>query len=73
MDEEEFNIDQREKAVWLVKIPSFLAERWQNVQDAGVELGRIRIYNENQMTISVPEFGESEYPVPKSYNLVLLC
>ncbi|KAJ3261404.1 hypothetical protein HK103_006012 [Boothiomyces macroporosus] len=70
MDEEEFNIDQREKAVWLVKIPSFLAERWQNVQDAGVELGRIRIYNENQMTISVPEFGEGDYPVPKSYNLI---
>ncbi|KAJ3276181.1 hypothetical protein HDV01_005629 [Terramyces sp. JEL0728] len=70
MDEEEFNIDQRDRKVWLVKIPSFLADRWQQVQDSGVELGRIRIYNENQMTISVPEFGESEIPVPKSYNLV---
>ncbi|GBE88062.1 Transcription initiation factor IIF subunit beta [Sparassis crispa] len=32
--------------VWVVKIPKFLLERWSNIDEEGIELATIRVYNE---------------------------
>ncbi len=39
------NTDAIDKKVWLVKVPRFVAEKWAEIQEEGVELGRVRIYN----------------------------
>jgi len=45
-EEEYLNIDNVNKKVWLVKVPTFIAERWNAINEEGVDLGRIRIFNE---------------------------
>ena len=42
----ELDLGNMETKVWLVKIPKFLAAKWNNLDSDGVELGNVRIYNE---------------------------
>ena len=46
-NEEELEISPRMGAghVWAMKIPKFLLERWERVQEAGVELGTLVVDN----------------------------
>ena len=39
------NTDAIDKKVWLVKVPKFVADKWAEIHEEGVELGRVRIYN----------------------------
>jgi transcription initiation factor TFIIF subunit beta len=79
-DEYYFSIDNHEVKAWLVKIPKFLQEKWANIHEPGVELGRLRIYRNQardaagnlvpKVTFHVPEeLQEGEIPIPKNYNL----
>ncbi|OCF31607.1 hypothetical protein I316_06806 [Kwoniella heveanensis BCC8398] len=47
VEEEELAISERKNtsSVWAVKIPRFLLERWEMVEEAGVELGKLVIDN----------------------------
>jgi transcription initiation factor TFIIF subunit beta len=31
-------------SIWLVKVPTFVAEKWNGIDKEGVELGKLRIY-----------------------------
>ncbi|WVF67388.1 hypothetical protein IAT40_002144 [Kwoniella sp. CBS 6097] len=47
VEEEELAVSDRKdtSSVWAVKIPRFLLERWEMVEEAGVELGKLVIDN----------------------------
>lgn len=44
--DEELDLERAEQKVWLVKVPRFLMEKWSAVQEEGVILGRVRVYDE---------------------------
>ncbi|KAJ2997718.1 hypothetical protein HDV02_005188 [Globomyces sp. JEL0801] len=78
-DEDPIGIESKDTKVWLVKIPKFLADKWSSVQERGVELGKMRIYNNtsvdqksgSKVTVYVPTNPLDPIPVPKNYNLTL--
>ncbi|PVV05440.1 hypothetical protein BB560_000038 [Smittium megazygosporum] len=77
MDEEvdELNINELDTRVWLVKVPEFLATRWNQISESGVELGKLRIYNtpdENDRAITLLVNSESGENIPTEYNLNLI-
>jgi transcription initiation factor TFIIF subunit beta len=41
---EPISVENMDRKLWLVKIPRFVAEKWGNVQESGIELGKVRIY-----------------------------
>ncbi|KAL1931004.1 hypothetical protein VTP01DRAFT_10141 [Rhizomucor pusillus] len=45
-EDEDLKLDNADTKVWLVKLPAFLAERWNQIDEDDVDLGYIRIYNE---------------------------
>ncbi|KAJ3371210.1 General transcription factor IIF subunit 2, partial [Kappamyces sp. JEL0680] len=45
---EDLDVAAAETKTWLVKIPSFIAEKWKEIPEAGVELGKMRIYKNNR-------------------------
>ncbi|PVU90070.1 hypothetical protein BB561_005037 [Smittium simulii] len=75
MDDEvdELNIAELDTRVWLVKVPEFLAKKWREQKDSGIELGKIRIYNtpdEQGKNISLLlEDDNSNKNLPKEYHL----
>ena len=69
--DDEFFIDKQDTKVWLVKVPTFVAEKWQEASEAnpGTELGSVRIYDNTQnVTLTIPEV-EWAAELPKKYNL----
>jgi transcription initiation factor TFIIF subunit beta len=80
-DKETFGIENQDVKAWLVKIPSFLSEKWRRIEEPGFELGRLRIYKKQttgfggnlnaKVTLHAIdyEFDEDEAPIPKNYNL----
>jgi transcription initiation factor TFIIF subunit beta len=77
-----FGIENKDLKTWLVKIPTFVAERWNSVQEPGVELGVLRIYKnqipdpskpgsfKSKVTLHV-ENDAVQMPIPKNYNLTI--
>jgi transcription initiation factor TFIIF subunit beta len=81
-DEQYFDIENQDNKVWLVKIPTFVAERWSSITEPGVELGSLRIYKQGipnptkqgellqkiKLHIGNPD---NEIPIPQNYNLTI--
>ncbi|WVQ81721.1 hypothetical protein IAT38_003846 [Cryptococcus sp. DSM 104549] len=66
-DEENLAISDRKdtSSVWAVKIPKFLLERWEKVQEGGIELGRLVVDNSTTppkitLRLTDPEDGNDE-------------
>ncbi|KAJ3303714.1 hypothetical protein HDV03_003587 [Kappamyces sp. JEL0829] len=80
---EDLDVAAAETKTWLVKIPSFIAEKWKEIPEAGVELGKMRIYKNNRpgkktpmIKMVLPEIateisGEQEIPIPRNYNITI--
>ncbi|SCV74477.1 BQ2448_8116 [Microbotryum intermedium] len=45
-EEDDLDLKQSQRSVWLCKVPKFLLEKWEQVQQEGVVLGRVRVYDE---------------------------
>ncbi|KAJ3281499.1 hypothetical protein HK104_011424 [Borealophlyctis nickersoniae] len=68
------NVDQK---IWLVKVPTFVAEKWSTMEE-GVDLGRLRIYNSRsfdsygnpqmQASLHIPDAEWAE-ELPKNYKI----
>ncbi|KAJ2162452.1 hypothetical protein GGF46_000693 [Coemansia sp. RSA 552] len=59
--------------VWLVKVPGFLAEKWKRPRDAGVQLGKMRIYDRadksgSNISILLNDTEENK-DIPKEYRM----
>ncbi|KAJ3059024.1 hypothetical protein HK102_010198, partial [Quaeritorhiza haematococci] len=77
-DGSELGMQNLERKVWLVKVPKFVAEKWNEMEGEGEELGRVRIYNtttkgiggkvEPKITLHIPDAPWSQ-DIPRNYNL----
>ncbi|KAI8459722.1 transcription initiation factor IIF, beta subunit [Phakopsora pachyrhizi] len=76
--DEDLDLEQMDARTWLVKVPKFLSERWQQhaqIGGAGVELARMRVHNEGSnpksgrkieiILTEVPELPD----IPTNYTL----
>ncbi|KAJ2713435.1 hypothetical protein H4R19_002257 [Coemansia spiralis] len=76
IDEEDIgdvNLDELGSKVWLVKVPTFLAERWKQAREDGVQLGKMRIYDKpdksgSNISIILNE-AEDYQGIPKEYRM----
>lgn len=76
--DEHFDIDQgKDRRVWLVKVPKFLLEKWQNVKSNNEELGRLRVYKkpmpngEERIVMLLPPNKEGDEPIPTEYFMTI--
>ncbi|KAJ1667805.1 hypothetical protein IW140_001358 [Coemansia sp. RSA 1813] len=69
----EVNMDKLDSKVWLVKVPQFLADKWKQQDSDGVQIGKIRIYDEPDKSgsrIAIMLQDSPEYSdVPKMYRM----
>ncbi|KAJ1798081.1 hypothetical protein LPJ59_002731 [Coemansia sp. RSA 2399] len=69
----EVNMDKLDSKVWLVKVPQFLADKWKEQDSDGVQIGKIRIYDEPDKSgsrIAIMLQDSPEYTdVPKTYRM----
>ncbi|KAI9504280.1 transcription initiation factor IIF, beta subunit-domain-containing protein [Coemansia spiralis] len=67
------NMDKLESKVWLVKVPQFLADKWKKQESDGIQIGKIRIYDEPDKSgsrIAIVLQDSPEYnDVPKKYRM----
>ncbi|KAI8877642.1 transcription initiation factor IIF, beta subunit [Backusella circina FSU 941] len=76
-DAEDLKLDDLETKVWLVKIPKFLADKWNNIDQENVNLGSVRIYSQqppnrsSAISLILPD-GEATESVPGEYNISIL-
>ena len=84
---DDLGLDKSQTKVWLVKIPKFVSEKWSNITETGVELGKIRIYKKQVkdhrrrdqgvplVKLVLPDIDIQEDdelpPIPKNYNLTI--
>ncbi|KAJ2493508.1 hypothetical protein IWW37_000597 [Coemansia sp. RSA 2050] len=74
-DDDIGDVDMNElgSKVWLVKVPTFLAEKWKRPRQDGVQVGKIRIYDRpdqsgNNIAILLNE-SEDYHDIPKRYRM----
>ncbi|KAI8922872.1 transcription initiation factor IIF, beta subunit-domain-containing protein [Entophlyctis helioformis] len=70
-EDTEFKVDAHTTRVWLVKVPKFLADKWNDVgaRNPGSQLGTLKVNKAmSKATLHVPETPWSA-TVPKNYNL----
>ncbi|KAJ2519519.1 hypothetical protein H4217_002624, partial [Coemansia sp. RSA 1939] len=69
----EVNMDKLDSKVWLVKVPQFLADKWKQQKSDGVQIGKIRIYDEPDKSgsrIAIMLQDSPEYSdIPKMYRM----
>ncbi|KAJ2541902.1 hypothetical protein EV175_006104, partial [Coemansia sp. RSA 1933] len=69
----EVNMDKLDSKVWLVKVPQFLADKWKQQDSDGVQIGKIRIYDEPDKSgsrIAIMLQDSPEYSdIPKTYRM----
>ncbi|RKP36064.1 transcription initiation factor IIF, beta subunit, partial [Dimargaris cristalligena] len=72
-DVEELDMDNLDTKIWLVKIPKFLAEKWTQASDTSVDLGKVRIYDQDDAAGQRLAILLSDTPqnadIPKEYTL----
>lgn len=67
----------KDRRVWLVKVPKFLLEKWQNVKSNNEELGRLRVYNkplpngQERIVLLLPPTKAGETPIPVEYSMTI--
>ncbi|KAJ2497419.1 hypothetical protein GGH96_005133 [Coemansia sp. RSA 1972] len=69
----EVNMDELGSKVWLVKVPAFLAEKWKQTHEDGVQLGKMRIYERpdssgSNISVLVNDTPENK-DIPKEYRM----
>ncbi|KAJ2482740.1 hypothetical protein IWW56_000913 [Coemansia sp. RSA 2131] len=69
----EVNMDELGSKVWLVKVPAFLAEKWKQTREDGVQLGKMRIYERpdasgSNISVLVNDTDENK-DIPKEYRM----
>ncbi|KAJ2826990.1 hypothetical protein IWW50_002102 [Coemansia erecta] len=69
----EVNMDELGSKVWLVKVPAFLAEKWKQQREDGVQLGKMRIYDQadksgSNISVLVNDTEENK-DIPKEYRM----
>ncbi|KAJ2634331.1 hypothetical protein IW137_004432, partial [Coemansia sp. RSA 1287] len=69
----EVNMDELGNKVWLVKVPAFLAEKWKQTHEDGVQLGKMRIYERpdssgSNISVLVNDTAENK-DIPKEYRM----
>ncbi|GAA5816495.1 hypothetical protein MFLAVUS_010024 [Mucor flavus] len=75
-DAEDLKLDDVDTKVWLVKVPSFLANKWKDIDEDNLNLGSVRIYNRpppgrtSAISLVLPE--EPGSSVPREYNISIL-
>ncbi|KAJ2768134.1 hypothetical protein IWQ57_003665 [Coemansia nantahalensis] len=76
IDEEDIgdvSLDELGSKVWLVKVPTFLAEQWKRRREDGVQLGKMRIYDrpdKSGSNISIILNESEDYQgIPKEYRM----
>lgn len=76
--DEHLDTDGMDRRIWMVKVPKFLLERWQNVREDNVELGRLRVYNkkgangQERIAVLLPPNDEAdENPIPTEYFMTI--
>ncbi|TIA88917.1 hypothetical protein E3P99_02332 [Wallemia hederae] len=69
--DEAINFDDSDNKVWLIKIPKFLKERWESVDEDALELGTLRVYNDNTVKVLLPpqETDNLTRDLPREYTL----
>ncbi|KAJ2723062.1 hypothetical protein GGI07_002889 [Coemansia sp. Benny D115] len=69
----ELNVDELGSKVWLVKVPTFLAEKWKQPRKDGAQIGKMRITHipeKNASEISIILNNMEEYKeIPKEYRM----
>lgn len=75
-DDDDFgdvNLEELDSKVWLVKIPKFLAEKWNQPRKEGSPIGKLRIYNQSDDRPSsiaiLLNDSEENKDVPKRYKM----
>ncbi|KAJ9053917.1 hypothetical protein DSO57_1038557 [Entomophthora muscae] len=73
---EALNLDECEDKVWLLKVPTFLADKWEEAMKEGADLGKLKFYNQEvypegtsshtRMVLTLPESFEG---IPRDYTL----
>ncbi|KAJ2003966.1 hypothetical protein GGI04_001158 [Coemansia thaxteri] len=70
------SLGELESKVWLVKVPTFLAEKWKRPRKDGVPIGKIRIYDKPDKTgsnIAILLNEADEYKdIPKKYRMQVM-
>lgn len=75
--DEPLDTDGSSRRIWMVKVPKFLLERWQSVDQDNVELGRLRVYNkkddngEDRIAVLLPPAKQGEEPIPTEYFMTI--
>ncbi|TIB65501.1 hypothetical protein E3P77_02667 [Wallemia ichthyophaga] len=69
--DESINLDDDDNKVWLIKIPKFLKERWEKVEQDALELGTLRVYNDNSVKVILPpeHTDQITQDLPREYTL----
>lgn len=70
------NIDDLEQKIWLVKVPAFLADKFEQSMNEGTDLGHLKRYNQDvraegtsantQWVLTVPETFKG---IPRNYTM----
>jgi transcription initiation factor TFIIF subunit beta len=74
-DDDTMDMNHLDRKVWLVKVPKFLADKWLNVEEADVELGRLRVVYDSKdpkkkdMVLHLEDSDERYQDIPKQYNM----
>ncbi|KAJ1910411.1 hypothetical protein IWQ60_010672 [Tieghemiomyces parasiticus] len=75
-DGEDLRLDDINTKVWLVKIPKFLAEKWGDIDEENVDLGKVRIYDRPDAQGNSISILLSDAPInddlPREYTLKLV-
>lgn len=78
--DEQFDIEQgKDRRVWLVKVPKFLVEKWQNIKTNNEELGRLRVYKkplndetgQERIVLLLPPNKDGEEAIPTEYTMTI--
>lgn len=76
-NDETLDTQKGDRRIWLVKVPKFLLERWQDVQEDGVELGRLRVYKkpmpngDERIALLVPPSAQGQEEIPTEYSMTI--
>ncbi|KAK4701710.1 transcription initiation factor TFIIF subunit beta, partial [Phenoliferia sp. Uapishka_3] len=74
-EDEDLDINGLQQRVWLVKVPRFLMEKWNETQQEGVVLGRVRVYDEKdsngdqKISVLLDEDSKPSVPTASSSHL----
>ncbi|RHZ51050.1 hypothetical protein Glove_485g15 [Diversispora epigaea] len=77
MDEDEGDLDMKDigEEAWLVKLPAFLYEKWEDLDDPNIELARVQVYSQpfgpDVYKLVLVE-NERHSDLPKEYELDII-